>query len=123
LKEFANKAVQIGLSSDWPVVDLNPWDTLKAAIDPTNPHAMTFTDALWGITRGAALLGDPQAEVGLIQDGMLADFVIHESTGQQKVKDLTPSAPEQSRKIKHILQARTGVKKTFVAGTCVFGCS
>jgi len=135
LKEFAWHAVQMGLASDWPVADLSPWDTLEAAIDSRNPHAMTFTDALWGITRGAVLIGNPHAEVGLIQHDMLADFVIHDSADPKSIKqksskydviDLVPSSvltPSKLNEIKRILQARTGVKKTYIAGACVFGCS
>lgn len=135
LKEFANHAVPVGLSSDWPVVDLSPWDTLESAIDPINPHAMSFTDAFWGITRGAVLLGDPHAEVGLIQDGMLADFVIHTSSpGIQKIHtqrlydllDLEPSKTLPASTIasvKLLLETRTGIKQTYIGGVCMFGCS
>lgn len=135
LAKFADKEIQMGLASDWPVVDLSPWDTLEAAIDPQNPHALSFTDALWAITRGAVLIGDPHAEVGLIQDGMLSDFVIHTSDDRNKRKsqqslydpmDLFPSKMLPSStvsKIKQVLGTRTGVKQTYISGSCVFGCS
>lgn len=135
LKVFAQKGVRMGLASDWPVADLSPWDTLEAAIDPRNPHALTFTDALWSITRGAVLVGNPHAEVGLIQPDMLADFVIHDSANTKSMKDqasiyesidLVQSkvlSPSKLSEIKHILQARNGVRKTYIAGSCVFGCS
>lgn len=128
LKEFVRYGVNVGLASDWPVVDMDPMETLEAAIDSRNPYALSFSEALWSITRGAALLGDPNARFGAIQDGMFADFVIHASTADvQKAVYATLDIPNDSHvsseRLKDAIARRQAVEKTFVQGQCVYGCS
>lgn len=128
LKEFVRYGVNVGLASDWPVVDMDPMETLEAAMDSRNPYALSFSEAFWCITRGAALLGDPNARFGAIQDGMFADFVIHASTADvQKPVYATLDIPNNShissKRLKDAIARRQGVEKTFVHGQCVHGCS
>lgn len=128
LKEFVRHGVHVGLASDWPVADIDPMETLEAAIDSRNPYALSFSEALWCVTRGAALLGDPKARFGSIEDGLYADFVIHTSTLDvqkavyQKIE--VPHGPLVTpSKLKDVLARRQRVEKTFVQGECVYGCS
>jgi len=127
LKEFASRHVSFGLASDWPVTDMDPMKTLEAAVNPDNPYALSLADAAWGITRGAVLVGDPNANFGCIQDGMQADFVIHAVNSSKHTNAFDtidiPSSPFVSAsKLKHALSHRVDVKQTYINGKCVYGC-
>jgi predicted amidohydrolase YtcJ len=74
--------VPIAFASDWPVADINPMRSVKAAVmrqpwragDPS--HASTLMQALHGYTAGGAYAGFDEARLGRLAPGMLADIAI-----------------------------------------------
>lgn len=83
LDEFRKSGVNIGLSSDAPVVPLDPLRAVADAMDKRNPFALGAWDALHGITRGGHLLslaGEDEDRMGFIAPDWPADFVLHTTT-------------------------------------------
>ncbi|MCS7133916.1 MAG: amidohydrolase [Candidatus Caldarchaeum sp.] len=97
--------VRIGFSSDTPVEPLNPWDTVYAAVSrggETNElykhskdEAIPINEALHHYTYGSAHVLFEESNIGTLEPGKYADFVIVDkdpletSTGQLKnIKNL-----------------------------------
>jgi predicted amidohydrolase YtcJ len=125
--KFASHHINMGLASDWPVADMDPWATLVASMDPSNDHSLSFTQALHYVTRGAAQLGDIDEDIGMIAPGMLADFVIHSCDESNRSKDGRIPGIDHGKSIptdvKHLVECRSGVRETYVQGECVYGCT
>eukprot|EP00890_Picochlorum_soloecismus_P001804 jgi/Picsp_1/2624/NSC_00854-R1_amidohydrolase family protein len=125
--KFVSHHINMGLASDWPVADMDPWATLLASMDPSNEHSLSFTQALHYVTRGAAKLGDIDEDIGMIAQGMQADFVIHSCDSSNKQTDGRIPQISQDDSIpayvKYLIECRSGVKETYVQGECVFGCN
>ena len=86
LSEFHKAGVNMGISSDAPVVPLDPTAALQNAMDTLNPYAVGAWEALYGITRGGhalSLSGDGDERIGFIAEGWLADFVVHRAKCDQ----------------------------------------
>lgn len=86
-RRFLDSGARLALGSDFPVERVEPVLGLYAAVarqDPAGAPAggwlpeqrMTLTEALDGFTRGAAYAGHAEAEVGSLEPGMRADFVV-----------------------------------------------
>lgn len=132
-REFVSSNVRMGLASDWPVVELDPWTTLLDAADTSHDKFIAFEEALHGVTRGASIVNDPNANFGDIRPGMEADFVIHSSDPScistissddtaRKTKRLSFKNGTPKHKFLSNIICRDGVKETYIAGECVFGC-
>jgi len=126
-RKFASHNINMGLASDWPVADMDPWATLLASMDPSNEHSLSFTQALHFVTRGAAKLGDIEDNIGMIAPGMLADFVIHSCDSSNKQRNGRILGIDQDKSIpadvRYLVECRSGVKETHVQGECVHGCN
>lgn len=74
--------VPVAYASDWPVSDVNPMRSVKAAITRTAwkegqpSHASTLMQALHDYTAGGAWAGFDEARLGRLAPGMLADIVV-----------------------------------------------
>lgn len=82
LDDLRREGVPIAFASDWPVADVNPMRSVKAAIarrawKPGLPdHASTLMQALHGYTLGGAYAGHEDHRLGSLVPGLLADIVI-----------------------------------------------
>ncbi len=97
--------VRCAFASDWPVVELNPALTLRAASVQSRTESVSPEEAFLGMTSNAAYIGHREKEVGRIAPGLFADFVIFNS-------DIMDST----------LGGADIVRQTFVDGVCVYGC-
>jgi len=76
--------VPIGFSSDRPVVKGNPLFGIQSAMQRTTPtgvllggeHRVTFEQALWSYTVGAAYATFTEQDRGMLSNGYLADFTV-----------------------------------------------
>ena len=109
--------MRVGLASDWPVVELDPLQTLSAAVHRRAPGAggeawvpeegVSAEAALAAHTAGGAWAGGMAAEVGVLRAGLRADFVVL-------------SAPVTEATLEDLEALR--VLQTYVDGECAFGC-
>ena len=116
-KQLLNQNVWLPLGTDFPVEDISPFKTFLAAVVrkdakgfPANgfqiENALTREQAIKGMTTWAAKAGFLEKEVGSIQVGMKADFIMMDKD-LLKVDD------------KEILQ--TSVLVTYIGGIKVLG--
>lgn len=116
-KQLLNQNGWLPLGTDFPVEDISPFKTFLAAVVrkdakgfPANgfqiENALTREQAIKGMTTWAAKAGFLEKEVGSIQVGMKADFIMMDKD-LLKVDD------------KEILQ--TSVLVTYIGGIKVFG--
>ncbi len=74
--------VPIAFASDWPVADLNPMVSIKAAVlrkawkEGHPSHASTLLEALHGYTAGGAYAGFDEGRLGRLAPGLLADITV-----------------------------------------------
>jgi predicted amidohydrolase YtcJ len=86
--------VPIAFASDWPVSDIDPMRSIKAAVmrqpwrDGDPAHASTLMQALHGYTAGGAHAGFDEDRLGRLIPGMLADIVVMD-------RDLEALPPDQ----------------------------
>jgi predicted amidohydrolase YtcJ len=109
------EGVRLALGSDFPVEPVNPWLGIHAAVtrqrDGQPPggwradEALTLDQALRGFTIDAAYAGFADADLGSLEAGKLADFI---------VVDADPAAAEPAE------LADIGVLRTVVGGRTVF---
>ena len=86
LRAFIDRGVRMAFSTDYPVVDFNPFKNIYAAISrcdddgkPTgvNPEeAVTLTEALKLYTAGSAYAIGRDEDLGTLEAGKLADIVV-----------------------------------------------
>lgn len=84
-KALRGANVPIAFSSDWPITDINPMRSIKAAM--TRPklsadcpdNTCTLHEALHAYTAGGAYAGFDEKRIGMIKAGMLGDIVIMDS--------------------------------------------
>lgn len=115
-RSFLDAKVTLAFGSDWYVAPPTPLEGIYAAVtrrtlDDQHPggwvpeQKITVEEALRAYTAGSAYAGYAEGEVGTLQAGRLADFVLID-------RDLTKIAPETIR------EAR--VVRTVVGGKTVF---
>jgi len=85
-KTLLESCNEIALGTDYPVVDINPFDNIYAAVTRKffdgreashNPsEKLTMEETLMGYTTYAARAYSREDEIGMIKEGMLADIII-----------------------------------------------
>ncbi len=115
-KSIGNDGGHLAFGSDWPVVTLNPWEGMQAAVtrqttDGTPEDGfvpsqrLSVAESIAGYTLGAAYAGRREKTEGSIETGKLADLIIV----SQNVLDIDP---------RHL--AETRVVTTIVGGRVVY---
>ena len=113
---IARSGAHLAFGSDFPVEQPNPFPGLSAAISRSDPSGnppggwrpqekVTFAQALAGFTREAAYAGFAEQQVGSLEPGKYADFIIVD-------RDIA--------KVDAVSLAATKVRETWVAGKRVW---
>ncbi len=111
---MAESKVKVGFSTDSPVEPLNPWETVYAAVtrgentefsERTSKEKLSLEEALFHYTVGSAYLLFEENNVGSLEEGKYADFVVVE-------KDPFEVDSKELKNIKTLM--------TVVAGKIVF---
>jgi len=112
-KKMLSSGINLGFGTDCPVEDLNPWKTVYAAVtrggkslplyEITKEECLDLEEALYCYTKGSAYALFDEENLGSLEKGKLADFIVLEED-PFKVDDL--------RKLR--------VLETYVGGTKVF---
>ncbi|MEM4757490.1 MAG: amidohydrolase family protein, partial [Desulfurococcaceae archaeon] len=102
-KSIMSMKIPIGLSTDSPVEPLNPWETIYAAVTrgkydsveyyrDTKDECIGLEDALYAYTYGSAYILHEERELGSLEPGKLADFVVVDkdpfSVCERELKDV-----------------------------------
>ena len=115
-KSLVDKNVQLAFGSDWPIVEVNPFVAMRAAVERKErgssvgpwdrAQAITPAQALAAYTTGSAIASDTSGLLGTLWRGALADFVVLDSNPleTQPEKDALPK-----------------VLATYLDGVCVYG--
>ncbi len=115
-RSLLDAKAQVAFGSDWFVAPPRPMEGIYAAVtrrtlDDRNPSGwvpaqkITVPEALRAFTRGGAYAAFEEANRGVLEIGMLADFALLE-------RDITAIPPEQLRTVR--------VMRTVVGGRTVF---
>ncbi|MCE4623960.1 MAG: amidohydrolase [Caldisphaeraceae archaeon] len=86
-KTIISKGIEVGLSTDAPVEKLNPFETIYAAItrgkyenvpfyNETKDQTLSLEEALYAYTMGSAYVLHEEKDLGSLEEGKLADFII-----------------------------------------------
>ena len=86
-KTFIASGLLVGLSTDAPVEPVNPWETIYVAVtrgkydnvpyyEETAGEKLTLLESLHAYTQGSAQLLRSESEIGTLEQGKLADFII-----------------------------------------------
>jgi predicted amidohydrolase YtcJ len=86
-KTLITSGLLVGFSTDAPVEPVNPWETIYAAItrgrydnvpyyEDTASEKLTLLESLYAYTQGSARLLRSESEIGTLEQGKLADFII-----------------------------------------------
>ena len=114
--DYAKNKVMLAFGTDYPVEPLTPFRGMYAAITRKNEagtksyypeQKLTIEQAIAAYTTGSAYAEFEEQTKGLLQPGMLADFVVLD-------RDLTKIAPEEILKTK-VLRTVVGGKTVFEA--------
>lgn len=92
---------RLAFGSDWPVVTINPWEGIRAAVTGKiltgkvwMPHqSITVHQALDAYTRGAAYAMFLEKEIGSLKTGFRADFAILNQDPFKPGVDLSKTKP------------------------------
>ena len=113
-KEFEDHGIRLAFGTDYPVEPITPFRGLYCAVTRKNEagtkeyypeQKLTINQAIAAYTTGAAYAEFEERRKGVLQPGMLADFVVLD-------RDITKVAPEE------ILKTR--VLRTVVGGKTVY---
>jgi predicted amidohydrolase YtcJ len=113
-REFLDNAVPLAFGTDYPVEPITPFRGLYAAITRKNEagtkqyfpeQKLSINEAIAGYTTGSAYAEFAEQQKGLLEPGMLADFVVLD-------RDITKVSPQE------ILKTR--VLRTVVGGKTVY---
>jgi predicted amidohydrolase YtcJ len=112
-KNMLLSGINLSFGTDCPVENLNPWETLHAAVtrggeslplyDITKGECLDLEDALYCYTKGSAYALFDEENLGSLEKGKLADFI---------VVNRDPFEADDLRKLK--------VLETYVGGIRVF---
>lgn len=97
-KALREANVPIAFSSDWPITDINPMRSVKAAMtrpklsDDCPDNTCTLHEALHAYTAGGAYAGFDEDRLGMLKAGMLADLVIMDSNLEKLPIDVLDQA-------------------------------
>ncbi len=86
-KSALKKGIALSMSTDSPVEPINPWETVYAAVtrgkhervplyEHTPDEALTLEEALHAYTHGSAYILGEEDELGTLEEGKFADFII-----------------------------------------------
>lgn len=75
IKSFTNAGVRLTLSSDWNVSTLNPFVGIQNAVT-RNPQNISLEQAIKAYTINGAYTMRQETEVGTLEKGKLADFIV-----------------------------------------------
>ncbi len=86
-RSIENSGGMLAFGSDWPIVTLNPWESVQNALTRQttegNPpggfvpkERISLEDAIRGYTLGAAIAGHREQTEGSLEPGKLADLII-----------------------------------------------
>jgi len=86
-KSMLKNGIVLGLGTDSPVEILNPWETVYAAVtrgkyenvpyyEDTKNECLTLEEALHAYTIGSAYIMFEETNLGTLEEGKLADFII-----------------------------------------------
>jgi hypothetical protein len=117
-RSFLDHGVRLALGTDWPVAPLDPMLTLYAAttratLDGRNPQGwfpeqkLTVREALSAYTLGSAYAQFAEQDLGTIEAGKYADFVLVNA-------DVLAIAPEKLRDVK-VLKTWLGGREVYAA--------
>ncbi|GAB6944771.1 amidohydrolase family protein [Vulcanisaeta sp. JCM 14467] len=102
-KTLIDNGIMLGFSTDAPVEPLNPWETVYAAVTRgryegiellkyTEGEAVSIAETLHYYTYGSAYLLHEEHELGRLEPGYLADFIIIDkdplSVSDKELKDI-----------------------------------
>ncbi len=116
-KEFLDDGVVLAFGTDYPVEPITPFRGLYAAVTRKNEagtkeyfpaQKLAIEQAIAAYTTGSAYAQFAEKEKGLLQPGMLADFVVLD-------RDITTVAPEEILKTR-VLRTVVGGKTVYEAG-------
>ena len=93
----------LALGTDFPVEQTNPFLTIQAAVNHSTTEALTLDEVLKGMTIWAAFAAFQEKELGSLEKGKQATFVIFEN----------PVTADQG-------QVQNYAWRTFIKGKCVF---
>jgi hypothetical protein len=93
----------LALGTDFPVEQTNPFLTIQAAVNHSTTEALTLDEVLKGMTIWAAFAAFQEKELGSLEKGKQATFVIFENP-------VTADAG----------QVQNYAWRTFIKGKCVF---
>ena len=103
LRTFANHSVPLAGGSDWPIVDVDVFDGVRAAVIRKR-EALSVDETLRMFTTGAAAALRLDGLIGALIPGAFADFVILDRAPEDVVEGERPV-----------------VIATYVGGECVYG--
>lgn len=115
-RSLLNECGQIALGTDFPVEDINPMNTLYAAVARKDlkgfpdggfmkQESLSRKETIWGMTVWAAYAAFEEEEKGSIAPGMYADFIVLD-------KDPMKCSEEEIPSIK-VLQTWSGGRKVY----------
>ena len=87
LKSLIEKGIVVGFGTDSPVEPVNPWETVYSAVtrgkyeglelyELTKNEILTVEEALHGYTYGSAYILFEEQNIGTLEVGKFADFVV-----------------------------------------------
>jgi predicted amidohydrolase YtcJ len=124
----------MGFSSDWPVVEVNPMESVFASVTRAAPavdgsigsdpwaieEQLDLQLTLLAHTYAAAQTARLDHLVGVLKPGMVADFVVWDRSpfGRQS----GPQQGAQGLATRGFEAGMPRLKKTYMDGLCVYGC-
>lgn len=79
-KSMLERGITLGFGTDSPIEPLNPWETVYAAVtrgyEHTPDEALTLEETLHAYTYGSACVMHAEKELGTLEEGKFADFIV-----------------------------------------------